>query len=44
MQCVQKERETDFVDKLIHASFANHYDFDGLGNLRVLMCREKAVI
>jgi hypothetical protein len=28
------ERQTDFVDKLISASVANHYNSDGLGSFR----------
>jgi hypothetical protein len=30
---MQKEGETDFDDKLIHASVANHYDSDGCHSL-----------
>jgi hypothetical protein len=29
----KRERETNFVDKLIHVSTANHYDSDGLCSL-----------
>jgi hypothetical protein len=29
----KRERETDFIDKLIHANVANHYSYDGLGSL-----------
>jgi hypothetical protein len=36
------ERETDFVDKLIHVSFGNNYDSDGLG-VRVLLHKAKAI-
>jgi hypothetical protein len=25
--------ETDFIDKLVHASFANNYNYDGSGSL-----------
>jgi hypothetical protein len=34
---VERRRDTDFIDELIHASVANHYSFDGSGSLNASM-------